>query len=166
MMGLLLWVGALALATVFLTSLRVHLRKPGRAESVVASLRLPRAVAHVNTGALAVIAVMLILSPAPGGIAAVGYILIVTTVILIRSRGERIEDCGCFDKPHAVGIGLLVRNSLLALVGVAVAVAGPTGLPVLAAGLGALAGTAAAALVIPRRLSVSVDDHATARVLK
>lgn len=160
----LLWVAALVFGAVFFASLGAHVRRPGRAEAIVLALGFPRGVAYLNIWSLALVMVMLVLSPAAGGVAAAGYLVAVSAVLAARSASDRIEDCGCFEQPHAVGVSLFLRNATLILLGTLVAVFGPRGFPLLSMVAGALAGVFAVALVVPRPMTVSTDQFESAQL--
>ncbi len=129
---------AAAVALLFALATLATLRDPARHRAVVAALDLPGWVGFPAVAGEAFLVGALILAPRVGGFLCAVYLATLTAFFGYRwARGYRLEDCGCFGTPHAVGPSLFVRNLVLVLVGMTLALGGAHGSPVLALVVGA-----------------------------
>jgi hypothetical protein len=105
---------AWALAGLFAATTIGHVRHPHRLRSVLADLRLPRALGHAVTAVEAAIVIALLLAPRSGFLAAAAFLATASVVFMISGLlGRRHGDCGCFSLPHPVDERFFVRNALL-----------------------------------------------------
>lgn len=119
-------VAALALAAVFVIAAGAKLRSPAATATELAELRLrfPTALAWLLPAIEIVVAAMLILAPAWGGIVAFALLAAFTAVLVGVVRSGRSVSCRCFGGLSTKPISklTLVRNgALLALAAVATA---------------------------------------------
>lgn len=116
----------LVLLSVFARALWTHLVSPGRLQRAVAEMGVPGAVplaAAVTVGD-AVVCGLLLAAPTLGAVAALSYMTIVTTVVLLaRFTGRAPRDCGCGPQPKPADSQLAARNALLGIGALVVAVA-------------------------------------------
>lgn len=131
---------ALILAGVFTVAAGAKLAEPATARREFAALGLPApaALARVVPPAEFVIALLLLVRPAAGGLAAALALLAFTAVLTAAVRAGRSVSCGCLGplSRRPVTVATLVRNlGLIALSAIAATTPTPTGLtPTLPAG--------------------------------
>jgi hypothetical protein len=119
------WLRGLVLL-VFADALLAHIRTSHRLHAVFFDLGLERslwpAISVALIAADAGVLLLLILVPRVGGLAAVLYLLAVSTALLNAQRhGRRVADCGCGSEPKTLNGSLYSRNAFLCVASVIVA---------------------------------------------
>lgn len=113
-------------------------------------LPVPRVLARAVPLAEMAVAVLLLVRPAAGGVAALVLLTAFTGLLVLRLRQGVAVRCGCFGDPVAgdVSAATLARNGLLAGLGVAALAAPVPSLPTLPALVAVSAAVACAAVVV------------------
>lgn len=148
MSGILVPLAVLALLSVFSLAIFGHFQGSTLGAALDA-LRMPIWLSPFVVGAEASILVVLIVSPALGGILSSAFLVAVTAPFAIRAMsGEALPaDCGCFGPNPAGGTRwLFLRNGALLALAAIVGAFGSAGLPAVAVTAGGGAGIASALL--------------------
>lgn len=117
-----------ALAVSLAVGVAFHVMVPGRLDQAIDALGLPRGTARVVSGVEAGNAVILVTAPQFGALLAVLYLVsILSTFAWSRLQGRRVEDCGCFARPHAADGSFFLRNTILLALGLVAMQVAPRG---------------------------------------